>query len=116
VINARRAYQLFFAISFLLFSEFVYSQSTGSIGGTVSDAAGATIPNATVTVRNEATGEEHVTKTDVSGIYLVPSLSVGTYRVEVKSPGMQTTAATGVQLSVGSSLRQDFALKVSSTS
>jgi outer membrane receptor protein involved in Fe transport len=116
VIKVRRVYQLFFAISFLLFSEFVYSQSTGSIGGTISDAAGATIPNATVTVRNEATGEEHVTKTDVSGIYLVPSLPVGTYRVEAKSPGMQTTAATGVQLSVGSSLRQDFALKVSSTS
>ena len=111
-----RVYVLFFAISFLLLSQFAFSQSTGSIGGTVTDAAGATVPNANVTVRNMATGEEHVTNTDVSGIYLVPSLPVGTYRVEAKSPGMQTTAATGVQLSVDSSLRQDFALKVSSTS
>lgn len=92
-----------------------FSQSTGSIGGTVTDAAGAVVPNADVTVRNQSTGEEHVTKTDVSGIYLVPSLPVGTYRVEVKSPGMQTTAATGVRISVDSSVRQDFALKVSTT-
>lgn len=114
--HARRSYQVLFAISFLLLSQFGFSQSTGSIGGTVTDAAGATVPNAAVTVRNQATGEEHVTRTDVSGIYLVPSLPVGTYRVEAKSPGMQTTTATGVELSVGSSLRQDFALKVSSTS
>jgi hypothetical protein len=114
--HTRRSYQVLFAISFLLLSQFVFSQSTGSIGGTVTDAAGATVPNAAVTVRNQASGEEHVTRTDVSGIYLVPSLPVGTYRVEAKSPGMQTTTATGVELSVGSSLRQDFALKVSSTS
>jgi outer membrane receptor protein involved in Fe transport len=105
-----------FAISFLFFSQLSFSQSTGSIGGTVTDAVGSTVPNASVTVRNQATGEEHVTKTDVSGIYVVPSLPVGTYRVEVKSQGMQSTIATGVELSVGTSLRQDFSLKVATTS
>ena len=70
------------------------------------------VPNASVSVRSQATGEEHVTRTDVAGIYLVPSLPVGTYRVEVKSAGFQTTAATGVELSVGSTIRQDFTLKV----
>ncbi len=115
MVNARRACQFFLIISFLLLGQLAFSQSTGSIGGTVTDAAGAVVPNADVTVRNQSTGEEHVTKTDVSGIYLVPSLPVGTYRVEVKSPGMQTTAATGVRISVDSSVRQDFALKVSTT-
>jgi outer membrane receptor protein involved in Fe transport len=105
-----------FAISILFLSQLGFSQSTGSIGGTVTDAIGSMVPNASVTVRNQATGEEHVTKTDASGIYLVPSLPSGIYRVEVKSPGMQSTVATGVELSVGSSQRQDFALKVATTS
>jgi len=108
-------FRLSFAISFLLISQLVFSQSTGSIGGTVTDTAGAVVPNAAVTVRNQATGEEHQTRTDAAGIYLVPSLPVGNYRVEVKSPGMQTILASGVELSVGSSLRQDFALKVATT-
>jgi hypothetical protein len=110
VVNLRR---LLFAISFLLVSQLAFSQSTGSIGGTVSDAVGAVVPNATITVRNEATGEVHETKTDVSGLYLVSSLPVGVYRIEAKSPGMQTIVAIGAELSVGSSFRQDFALKVS---
>jgi hypothetical protein len=53
---------------------------------------------------------------DASGIYLVPSLPVGSYRVEVKSTGVQTIVAIGVELSVGSSVRQDFELKVATTS
>ena len=66
-------------------------------------------------VHNQATGEEHTVTSDAAGNYLVPSLTVGTYRIEVKSNGMQTTAANGVELSVGSTLKQDFTLKVAST-
>jgi outer membrane receptor protein involved in Fe transport len=101
-------------ITMLFFAGVAFAQSTGSIGGTVSDAVGAVIPNATVTVQSQGTGEIHASRTDASGIYLVPSLPVGTYRIEVKSPGMQTTFASGVELSVGSALRQDFSLKVGS--
>lgn len=114
--NVRRVYSILLLISLLVFGQLAFSQSTGSIGGTVADAAGSVVPNAEVTVRNQATGEAHTTKTDASGIYLVPSLPVGVYRVEAKSSGMQTTVATGVELSVGSSLRQDFALQVAATS
>ncbi len=92
------------------------AQSTASITGTVTDPTGAVVPNATVTVRNEATGEERTTQTDAAGIYLVPSLPVGTYRVEVKSSGMQTTAAAGLPVTVGTTVRQDFNLKVAATS
>jgi hypothetical protein len=97
----------------LLFMGSAYAQSTGTITGTVTDATGAVIPNAAVIVRNQATGDERQTVTDSAGIYLVPSLTVGQYRVEVKATGMQPTAATGVELSVGSTARQDFIVKVS---
>src|SRR6266853_4203731 len=92
------------------------AQSTGAIQGTVADATGAVIPNASVSVRNEATGEERVVQTDAAGLYSVPSLTLGRYRVEVKSPGMQTVAASGLVLEVGSTVTQNFTLKVASAS
>jgi hypothetical protein len=112
-----KLYRLFptaFTITIWFFSGVAFAQSTGSIGGTITDTVGAVIPNASVTVQSQGTGESHATRTDASGIYLVSSLPVGTYRIEVKSPGMQTTLASGVDLSVGSALRQDFSLKVGS--
>src|ERR1700680_3185551 len=108
----RRVHPAIFAFSFLLSSSLLFAQSTGNIGGTVFDAAGSVVPNATVSVRSQATGEEHSTRTDFAGIYLVPSLPVGTYRVEAKASGFQTTAATGVELPVGSTVRLDFTLKL----
>jgi hypothetical protein len=99
----------------LLLAPGALAQSTSTITGTVTDATGAVVPNATVTVRNQATGEERVTQTDSAGIYTVPSLAFGTYRVEVKSQGMQTTVAENLVLPVSSTVRQDFSLQVAAT-
>lgn len=90
------------------------AQSTGSITGTVTDATGAVIPTASVTVRNEGTGEARTTQTDSAGLYLLSSLPVGRYRVEVKASGMQATTAVGLDVAVGTTTRQDFTLQVSS--
>jgi hypothetical protein len=92
------------------------AQSTAAIQGTVTDATGATVPNATVTVRNEATGEERTTQTDESGLFLAPSLTVGSYRIEVKASGMQTVVTSNIALDVGRTVTQNFTLKVASTS
>ena len=59
-------------------------QSTGAIQGNVSDAQGAVVPGATITVRNVATGVERSTVSDASGDYLAPSLAPGLYRVEAR--------------------------------
>src|SRR5579871_6469639 len=98
------------------FSIGAFAQSTGTIQGTVTDASGAAVPNASVTIRNQATGEERTTQTDAAGLYVVPSLPVGTYRIEVKASGMQTTAATDLPLQVGTTARQDFGLKLATIS
>jgi len=94
----------------------VFAQSTATIQGTITDATGASVPNATITVRNQNTGEERTAVTDAAGIYVVPSLPIGTYRVEVKAQGMQTTVATNLPLDVGSNVRQDFTMRVAATS
>src|SRR5438105_8439090 len=107
---------LSFLVVFLLFTTAVFAQSTATLQGTVVDATGASVPNATVSVRNQNTGEERTTQSDAAGAYVVASLPVGTYRIEAKAPGMQTTVANDLVLEVGASVRQDFNLKVAATS
>jgi Carboxypeptidase regulatory-like domain/TonB dependent receptor len=100
------------AIAFILAGA-AWAQSTGTITGTVTDQSGSVIPNVAIVVTNQATGENRATATGDAGIYLVPSLPVGKYRIEAKANGMQPTAATDVDVSVSSTVRQDFTLKVS---
>ncbi len=102
-------------VAFLVFANLAFPQSTGTIQGTVTDTSGAPVPAVAITVHNQRTGEERATTTDSSGIYLVPSLPVGTYRVSVKAPGMAPMTAGKVEVSVGSTVKQDFSLKVAST-
>jgi hypothetical protein len=112
--SSRFAFVIALAIT-LLFTGSAFAQSTASIQGTVTDSTGATVPNATVTVRNVGTGEERVIQTDASGNYLAAAIPPGTYRIEVKSQGMQTTVANNLPLTVGTTARQDFTVNVAST-
>lgn len=88
------------------------AQSTATLRGTVTDPSGAVIPNAKVTVRNQATGVEWETQTDAVGNYQVASLPVGLYRVEVQAPGFETIAITNLKLDVSQIVVQNFQLKV----
>jgi hypothetical protein len=100
----------------LAFAASVFAQSTGTIQGSITDPTSAPIPNASVTVREENTGQERMLSTDSAGLYSVPSLPVGTYRVEVKANGMASTAATHLVLSVSTTVVQNFSLTLGSTS
>jgi outer membrane receptor protein involved in Fe transport len=91
------------------------AQSTGAIRGTVTDVSGGAVPNATVTVKDPAHGVDRTLATDSAGIYFVPSLPVGTYSVEVKAAGLAQTEAKGLTVEVGSTVTQDFALAVASS-
>ena len=71
------------------------SDST-SVSGAVSDASGAMLPNAKVTVRNEATGTEQTTTSNDSGQYTIPNVRPGSYTVTVEASGFQTFKTSGV--------------------
>jgi carboxypeptidase family protein len=92
------------------------AQSTATITGTITDASGASIPAARIVVHNMGTGEERAAVSDSAGVYVLPSLPVGTYRVTVASPGMQSMAANDIPLEVGQTVQQNFALHVASSS
>ena len=100
-------------LAFAVFAAPVMAQSTGTIQGTVTDASGAVVPNAQVTAVNIATNTTRVTQTDASGNYLLPSLPIGTYRLEVQASGMGRQVMTGLVLDVGRNVAQNFTVKPS---
>lgn len=74
----------------------------GQIEGIVSDSNGAAVPNATVTVRNIGTGAERSVSTDTGGVYRVPLLPLGTYRVTIEAQGFKRYVQEGIILTTGS--------------
>lgn len=89
-----------------------YAQvDTGSITGTVSDASGAVISGAKVTLSNLGTGASLSTNTGVDGVYKFSPVRVGSYKLEVTSQGFQTTTQTGVKVDIGSNVGLNFSLK-----
>lgn len=74
----------------------------GQIEGIVSDTNGAAVPNATVTVRNIGTGSERSVTTDTGGVYRVPLLPLGTYRVTIEAQGFKRYVQEGIILTTGS--------------
>jgi hypothetical protein len=66
------------------------SAGTGAIEGTVQDATGAVVPNATVTATNVNTGVVTTRSTTSAGFYSVGSLIPGTYTVSVSAKGFRT--------------------------
>jgi hypothetical protein len=74
---------------------------TGKIAGIVTDASGAAVPNATVTVKSAALMAERTTTTGADGAYLFDLLPLGTYEVTVTSKGFKGFSETGVVLTAG---------------
>jgi hypothetical protein len=63
---------------------------TGAVNGTVTDPTGAVIPNAKVTATNVDTGIETPSTTNVDGIYNIPFLQIGNYKLSVDVSGFAT--------------------------
>jgi hypothetical protein len=110
----RRWVTVFMCVAALLFATKVKPQiaGTGNIQGTVSDASGAVIANASVSATETATQVKHVGKTDKAGVYVFPGLPIGTYNLEVSAGGFETYEQSGIVLEVGSSIDVNVGLKV----
>src|SRR5246127_4231885 len=61
------------------------------ISGTVQDQSGASIPNATVTLRKG--GETKTTRTNLAGSFFFDQPGAGTYEVQAEQPGFKTATA-----------------------
>ena len=71
------------------------------IVGTISDASGAVIPGANITVKNEKTGQTRQVKANEQGYFVALQLQPSTYELTVEATGMATARVTGVAIQVG---------------
>ena len=101
----------------LILGSSLHAEVTGSIFGTILDPSGATVPNATVTLKNPDTGLDRRVQTDASGSYEFLSVPVGEkYSLQVETPGFRPVVQTGITLLVNQKYRADFKLVVGAVS
>src|SRR5579884_675524 len=111
----RSCLSLCLAISFLIFlSGRAFSQGAGSatITGTVTDASGASVPGAEVTIRNTDTGIERKTQTSEAGLYTAAFLPPGKYEVQAAKTGFSAVVMKDLTLQVGQTLTVSLSLSV----
>src|SRR5271170_5852877 len=70
--------------------------SKGSISGTIIDATGAAVPGAEVRATSTDTNQVSSTVSDNSGLFKLPLLSVGNYRVDVSKTGFRKSSLAAV--------------------
>jgi hypothetical protein len=87
-------------------------QVSATLFGTVTDPAGAVIPEATVTALNPANGRTISTKTQADGGYIIPYLEPADYTITVQKMGFDKSEQTGVTLVVNQKSRLDIQLRV----
>src|SRR5689334_5265032 len=89
-----------------------YAQAVNAtLLGTVTDASGATVANAKVTITDLNTNAAHNGQTNESGNYTFPELPPGKYSVTIEAPGFKRETRTGVDLIVNTATRVDFQLR-----
>src|SRR4029077_1011806 len=82
----------------------------GSILGTVTDASGAVIRDAGVTLTKEGTNSNLTTTTGSEGTYKFTPVRIGSYKVSVSSQGFQTTTQHNLTVNVGADVVVGFPL------
>ncbi len=88
----------------------------GTITGTVTDQSGAVLVGAKVTVLNTGTGSSVETSTSGAGLFTVPQLTVGVYRVTIEQAGFKKHVQEGVTVALGQTVRVEAALQVGEVS
>jgi hypothetical protein len=91
--------QLFLLLSI---SVCAWAQSdSGRLSGTVTDASNAVLQGATVTVKDEKTGQARKATSNEQGVYIVTQLGPSTYTVTAEANGMAPREFRGITLQVG---------------
>lgn len=84
--------------------------TTASVLGTVTDAQGAVVPGATITVRNVETGSTTSVVSDANGRFRAGALRPGIYQIRVELSGFAPQSRNDISLFVGQEVSIDFEL------
>jgi len=83
----------------------------GAIQGTIADASGAIVPGAAVTITHIDTGVARTTVSNEAGVYRMPGVEPGRYRIAVELQGFRPAAQNDVVVSVGATRGVNFTLQ-----
>jgi len=85
--------------------------SNGQISGLVTDSTGAAVEGASISATNTATGVAYNGSTNGSGVYVLPQLVPGPYKVSLTKQGFATVERPELIVRTGDHLSVDFSLK-----
>ncbi len=85
---------------------------TGTITGTITDASGAVVPHAKVTITNIGTGRQTMLQSNGEGLFVASALPFGTYVVSANASGFQESKSPQIVLNVGAAVNVNVALAV----
>lgn len=102
-----------FLSQLLLCSALAFAQGErGGFNGTITDASGAAVPGATVAVVDTQTSIETRATTTEAGVYRIPYLQPGSYKITVTKAGFRSSAVEGITLRVAQTLTVDVKLEL----
>jgi outer membrane receptor protein involved in Fe transport len=91
-----------------------YGQAQAAINGTVRDASGAVIPDASVVLHNNGTNLDRPASTNSVGAYVLTDIQPGNYDLRVSKDGFTTSVQSDITLLVNQTATYDFILKTGS--
>jgi hypothetical protein len=109
LITARGAILVALLATLLLSASAIAQVDAGAVRGTVADPTGAVVPNAKVTLTNDATGLSTSAATGSDGTYTFGPIKIGAYTISVEAAGFRKST-THVTVNVQDQARADFQL------
>lgn len=86
--------------------------ATGSLAGTVLDAAGSVVPGAKIVATNTTVSSVTETVSSVAGVYVFAALPPGTYTISVEKAGFKKITRSNVEIRVAQRIDMDVKLEV----
>ena len=111
-----RQFTVLLVLTLAVIAPFAAQSPNGTISGLVVDPSGGVIVDAEIVVVNDATGMKRISKTNGEGIYVVPNLPPGTYRLQVSKIGFKTLIKPDIILNVQDALAINFTLPIGAAS
>jgi hypothetical protein len=114
--NSVREFTVLLILSLLCVAPTIAQSPNATINGIVLDPSGAAIAGAQVVVVNDATGVQYTAKTNGEGIYVVPNLPPGSYRIQVSNSGFKTIIKPDIVIHVQDAIAINFTLPIGAAS
>lgn len=112
--NVRLIFAVLALFQFTLPHLLLGQSDTATISGRITDESGGVMQGVEVLVTNVDTGLKAASLTNESGVYVLPNLRPGPYRVTVQAVGFQQIVLSGLTLNVQDAVSRNFTMKVGS--